>query len=187
VLLLGVGTWLVFAEPARSSGALGGPLVVTSAAKVAAPPPTSPAAADSPAPEVTAVSAPRARRVAQPAASAAPAALLDALAGTPAAPVTAPTPRGSLNESGRPHSGGQPTVDPSTSAPGPGRSLASSADAALGTSDSSTDSARGWLTVNPGRWGGTRSATIAGRTSTLEPSPSTTATPAPDATAGSHG
>jgi len=66
VLLLGVGTSILFAEPPRTSGEFGGPLIVTAAPESDPPPSTSPAATASP-DETAATASP-----ASPAATASP-------------------------------------------------------------------------------------------------------------------
>lgn len=188
VLLLGVGRWILFADPSRTSGALGGPLIVTSATTTDSPPPASPAATDNSTPEGTAVAALPARPVARPAASAAPSAPPSGDVGTPATTVAAPTSSGDHKAAARPHPGGQSPGDPATSSPGSGQAFASTADpTAPGTPTSGVDAARWWLTVSPGRWGGARSATAAGRSGTLEPILVAIPTPGPGDTTRPHG
>jgi len=199
VLLLGVGTSILFAEPPRTSGEFGGPLIVTAAPESDPPPSTSPAATASPdetaaaaspaataspdetdetTPPRAALSAPPARPVAPLAASAAPSARPGGDVGPLATSVAAPTPSVDHTASGRTVPDGESAGDPAISSSESGRALAPVPDpTASAVPTSSVDAARWWRTVSPDRWGGARTASAAGPPGTREPRPVVIPTP----------
>ncbi|PVU82432.1 hypothetical protein DDP54_04780 [Cellulomonas sp. WB94] len=149
VVLLGFGTWMLFADPSRMSE-LGGPLVVTNATETDPPPSASPAATTEPTPPDALAMTP-ARQVARPAAAVAPSASsggdVRALTATSAA---SPSADGTATSSA-PRANGKPANDSAKTPPGAGR-----ADAAIpsptttsGTSTSNVDATPGWFTVSP--------------------------------------
>src|SRR5450830_1123444 len=160
VLLLGVGTSILFAEPPRTSGELGGPLIVTAAPESDPPPSASsaspaapaslaaPAAPDETTPPRAVLSAPPARPVAPLAASAAPSARPGGDVGPLATSVAAPTPSVDHTASGRTVPDGESAGDPAISSSESGRALAPVPDpTASAVPTSSVDAARWWRTV----------------------------------------
>jgi hypothetical protein len=181
VLLLGVGTSILFAEPPRTSGEFGGPLIVTAAPESDPPPSASPAATDETTPPRTVLAAPPARPVAPLAASAAPSARPGGDVGPLATSVAAPTPSVDHTASGRTVPEGKSAGDPAISSPASGRALAPVPDpTASAVPTSRGDAARWWRTVSPDRWGGARTAAAAGRSGTREPRPVVIPTPRSD-------
>src|SRR5450830_1881887 len=154
VLLLGVGTSILFAEPPRTSGEFGGPLIVTAAPESDPPPSASPAATAAPAapdettPPRTVLAAPPARPVAPLAASAAPSARPGGAVGPLATSVAAPTPSIDHTVSGHTVPDGKSAGDPAIASPASGRALAPVPDpTASAVPTSSVDAARWWRTV----------------------------------------
>jgi hypothetical protein len=199
VLLLGVGTSILFAEPPRTNGEIGGPVIVTAAPETDPPPSASPASPDETAataataatdetdetdettPPRAVLSAPPARPVAPLAASAAPSARPGGDVGPLAASVAAPTPSVDHTASGRTVPDGESAGDPAISSSESGRALAPVPDpTASAVPTSSVDAARWWRTVSPDRWGGARTASAAGPPGTREPRPVVIPTPRSD-------
>lgn len=198
VLLLGVGTSLLFAEPSRTSGEIGGPLVGAAAPETDPPPAAAPAAPDEVAAPSTGLAAPPAGSGALSTESAAP----------PATPTTPP--RGGAGAlttavdalpssidhaaSDRPLADDRAAAERETSSPTSDRAFASTpghtatptptASAAAHTS--SVDAARWWPAASSGGRDGARTTAAAGRSGTREPCPVAIRTPRRDDTSWSH-
>jgi hypothetical protein len=153
VLLLGVGTLILFAEPSPMNGGFGGPLVVAAAPETDPPPSASPAATDESTPPSSVLVAPPTRLVAWPAAAAAPSDRSGGNDGTVATTAVAPTSSVDRTASGSTRHGGRPANDPASPATASGRASTSTpALTASPTATTSVDAGAWWRTVSPDSW-----------------------------------